>query len=56
MPVDAEYELFDAPVAVGEREPAATFDAQLPGSMKPTVTRKPGPMYFRSSNACRRGV
>jgi hypothetical protein len=28
------------------RDPAATLDAQLPGSMNPTVTRSPGPRYL----------
>src|SRR5690606_14360070 len=27
-------------------EPAAMLAAQLPGSIKPTVTSRPGPMYF----------
>jgi hypothetical protein len=27
--------------------PAAMFDAQLPGSIKPTVTNRPGPIYLR---------
>ena len=31
-------------------EPAAIFEAQLPGSMKPTVTKSPGPMYFNTSS------
>jgi hypothetical protein len=30
-------------------EPAATFAAQFPGSMNPTVTRNPGPRYRNSS-------
>ncbi|GEM_PF-5817387 len=31
-------------------EPAATFVAQFPGSMNPTVTRNPGPMNLRISS------
>ena len=31
-------------------EPAAKLDAQLPGSINPTVTRSPGPMYLKISN------
>jgi hypothetical protein len=30
-------------------EPAAKFDAQFPGSIKPTVTNKPGPIYLKKS-------
>ena len=29
---------------------AAKFEAQLPGSIKPTVTNNPGPMYLNTSN------
>ena len=36
-------------------EPAARLVAQFPGSMKPTVTNSPGPMYFSKSNAPERG-
>ena len=32
-----------APPAMPAREPAATLVTQLPGSMKPIVTTKPGP-------------
>jgi hypothetical protein len=31
--------------------PAARLDAQLPGSINPTVTKSPGPMYFKILNA-----
>jgi hypothetical protein len=37
-------------------EPAAIFDAQLPGSIKPTVTNKPGPMYLRIFRAPKVGL
>ena len=30
-------------------EPAAKFEAQFPGSIKPTVTNKPGPIYLKKS-------
>jgi hypothetical protein len=32
-------------------EPEAILAAQLPGSIKPTVTSRPGPIYF---NRCRK--
>ena len=32
-------------------DPAAMFDAQLPGSMNPTVTSRPGPRYLRNAAA-----
>ena len=31
-------------------EPAAKFEAQFPGSIKPTVTSNPGPIYRNTSN------
>lgn len=31
-------------------DPAAKLEAQLPGSIKPTVTNKPGPIYLKKSN------
>jgi hypothetical protein len=30
--------------------PAAKLEAQLPGSIKPTVTSKPGPIYLKKSS------
>ena len=36
--------------------PAARFEAQLPGSMNPTVTSSPGPMYLKISNPPIRGL
>ena len=30
-------------------DPAAKLEAQLPGSIKPTVTKSPGPMYLKKS-------
>ena len=30
-------------------DPAAKFDAQFPGSIKPTVTNNPGPIYLKKS-------
>jgi hypothetical protein len=32
-------------------DPAATLAAQFPGSINPTVTTKPGPIYLKSSKA-----
>jgi hypothetical protein len=32
-------------------EPAAILEAQFPGSINPTVTKNPGPIYFNISNA-----
>jgi hypothetical protein len=37
-------------------EPAAMFEAQFPGSIKPTVTSRPGPRYFRNSWALALGA
>ena len=37
--------------AYPKEDPAARLVAQLPGSIKPTVTRSPGPMYLRRSMA-----
>ena len=36
--------------------PAARLEAQLPGSMNPTVTSSPGPMYLKISNPPIRGL
>ena len=30
-------------------DPAAKLEAQLPGSINPTVTNKPGPIYLKKS-------
>jgi hypothetical protein len=37
-------------------DPVAMFAAQLPGSIKPTVTSNPGPIYLKISSAPKTGL
>ncbi len=37
-------------------DPAAMLDAQFPGSINPTVTSSPGPIYFKILSAPKVGL